>query len=109
MSQEEISPELVHALQQRVNELEKRVERLENGSSSGGSRSGVGPRDQSVLNQLEDGDVVTVSGLKQLYQTHTDIRTKRTLKNRVKAITNRPEFTLLTPGKWEYTTGDDDE
>jgi uncharacterized protein Yka (UPF0111/DUF47 family) len=114
MSSQEIDPELVTTLLKRVNELEERVDDLEQTVSkpknqSTGSRSGTDGRDQAVLDQLEDGDVVNVRKLKQLYRTNTDIRAKRTLKNRVKSVTNRPEFEYLAPGKWQYVGGDDSE
>lgn len=110
MSQEEISPEEVAALRRRIEDIEDRVEELESGSSSSvGSSGGPGHRDQAVIDQLESGDIVTVSGLKKLYRTNTDIRSERTLKNRVKSLTNRPEFDWTAPGKWRYNEGDSDE
>lgn len=112
MSADSVDEQAFKALLQRVEELEEKVDELESGSNSKSKSrnvSGAGPRDQAVLDQLDVGEVVTVGNLRQLYQMHTDIRTKSTLKNRVRTITNRPEFEFVSPGKWRYIGGDDDE
>lgn len=116
MSSDSIDADLIESLRQRIDELEERVDELEdekndptNTTSGGSGVGGADSRDQAVLDQLNEGDIVSVAGLKKLYQTHTDIRTKNTLKNRVKALTNRPEFDIVAPGKWQFVGGEPDE
>lgn len=87
----------------RIDELERQVE-----SGAGGVASTGGGRDQAVLDGLDAGEIVTVSGLKQRYRRHTDIRADRTLKSRVRSLTNRPEFEQVAHGTWRYTGGDVD-
>lgn len=113
--QERVDPSYVEALHKKITALEERVDELESQldeSQSPTTSDSVGvvdSRDQAVLDHLGEGDVVGVSGLQKVYRAHTDIRNKRTLKNRVQTLTNRPEFEWLAPGKWRYTGGDDDE
>lgn len=104
---QQVDPALVEALQKKINTLAGRVDDLESQleegeSSTSSTSSGVEHRDQAVLDQIDAGDHVSVSYLKQLYRINTDIRSDRTLKNRVQSLTNRPEFTWTAPGNWVY-------
>lgn len=59
-------------------------------------------RDLSVLDQLEQGQIVTPETVKKLYRRFTDVRRPRTLKRRVKDLTNQPEFESVGFRRWEY-------
>jgi hypothetical protein len=124
---ERVNSALVEALRKQVADLRERVDeqderianleaQIERGGSSSGSRSrfesGSDGRDQAVIDQLDAGEVVTVSRLKDLYRTHTDIRTDRTLKNRVPSLLKRPDFEEVAFKKWQYlgsAGGEDNE
>ncbi|MDL5361370.1 hypothetical protein [Halalkalicoccus sp. NIPERK01] len=115
MSVDQPDPQLIEALRKqvaalrdRVDEQDERIAELEEQIDNGGSSSGVGGRDQAVMDQLEVGDVVTSARLMELYRNHTDVRNKKTLKKRVKSIKKRPEFEAIGYGKWRYGGGDSD-
>lgn len=113
---ERVDPALVDALRKQVTDLRERVDeqderiadleaQIERDSSGSPSSSRSSGRDQAVIDQLDAGEVVTVSRLKDLYRTHTDIRTDRTLKNRVPSLLKRPDFEEVAFKKWRYTGG----
>lgn len=117
MSVEQVDPAFVEALQKQIATLRDRVDqqdeeiaelksRLDNDESSS---SRTGGRDQAVIEQLDRGDVVSVSQLKELYRMYTDVRTERTLKNRVRSLTKRPDFEQVAHAKWTYTGGEGDD
>lgn len=59
-------------------------------------------RDIGVLNQLDEGQVVTPETIKMLYRRFTDVRRPSTLKRRVKNLTSQPEFVSAGFRRWVY-------
>jgi hypothetical protein len=59
-------------------------------------------RDLSVLEQLEQGQIVTPETVNKLYRRFTDVRRPRTLKRRLKDLTSQPEFESVGYRQWEY-------
>jgi hypothetical protein len=111
--QESVDAALVEALRKKVNTLEARIDELEaqsdgteNGEGSEPRRTGRDGRDQAVLDELDAGEVVSLRRLQGLYRTHTDIRSERTLKNRVRSLTKRSEFEQAAHAKWRYIGGE---
>ena len=99
-------------LRKRISELEDALEEATSGATGGtaGQTGGYGDsRDSAVVEHLEPGQTVGIGQLKQLYRTHTDIRSDRTLKNRVKSLTKSPLFDHRNRGAWVYTGGGGDE
>lgn len=94
----------VIALEEEVNELREQVE-----SENGSGESGAGGRDQAVMEALSPGQRVGIPELKSVYRSRTDINQTRTLKRRVKSITNRPEFEKVAHATWVYVGGESDE
>ena len=99
-------------LRKRISELEDALEEATSGATGGtvGQTGGYGDsRDSAVIDQLTPGQTVGIGQLKQLYRTHTDIRSDRTLKNRVKTLTKSPLFDHRDRGAWVYIGRDGDE
>lgn len=122
MSADDINPEhinadLVRALHAKVKDLESEVERLQgrvDELESGGSSASAGsvttdPYDQAILDQLDEGEVVTTPQLMNRYLQSTKIADKKKAKNRAKALRDGPEFESLGYGEHRYVGGDDDE
>lgn len=107
--EERIDPALFEAMRKKIKDLEQRVTELENERECG-SAGGIGAdsRDRAVLDHLTQGERVTVNYLRRVYRSQTDIRSKRTVKDRVQSLTGRPEFRFVSPGTWVYE-GKNDE
>ncbi|APX98736.1 hypothetical protein [Natronorubrum daqingense] len=92
-------------LEARVDDLDRRVPA--GGIKADSSAGGTNPRDQAVLDALEDRGrcKIQVPELKQLYRRHTDIKNKRTLDDRVRHLTVDGPFEFVSPGLWEYIPG----
>lgn len=111
--EERIDPALFEAMRKKIKDLEQRVTELEDereSGSAGGSGGAIGAdsRDRAVLDHLTQGERVTVNYLRRVYRSQTDIRSKRTVKDRVQSLTGRPEFRFVSPGTWVYE-GEGDE
>lgn len=88
----------------RLDAAHKRIDYLEGvlEGQSDSESAGADGRDQAVLDEISEGDRVGVAALKQLYRTHTDVRSEQTLKQRVKSLTARDAFVPIGPGAWRY-------
>jgi hypothetical protein len=94
-------------LRKRVTELEERIEQLEDGSTP--SAPGVDPRDAAVIRDLEPGDTIGLSQLRQRYRTRTDVRSSNTLTERIRTLVTDGPFESAGLQVWRYTGGADDE
>lgn len=108
------SNEEIDSLRSRVCELEEELGRVKEQLASCETHPDefepyADGRDQAVLNQLDQEDVVTSPQLQRLYRTQTDIRNKQTAVSRVKAITKTPLFEHIDRGKWRFTGGEVDD
>lgn len=100
---------LVDAAHKRIDHLEEELEDARSGAQSDqfAGSSGFDGRDQAVLEQLQPGQRVSASELKQLYRSHTDVRSNQTLKNRIKTLTSAGAFESTGPGAWKFVGGDE--
>ncbi len=85
------------ALEERVAELEAEL-----GLEDSQPEPDYDSRDQAIVERLEPGETITVSELRQLYRRHTDIRSEKTLKRRMKGLVDRPEFEIADIGEIRY-------
>jgi hypothetical protein len=85
-------------LRERIDELERRVRRLEqergpsDGNPSHNNSDGLDRRDAAVLAELEHGRGYTSTKIQRLYRAKTDIRQEKTAKRRAKTLVQRDEF-----------------
>lgn len=99
--------EIVEDLRERVAELEARLdERPDHHETMAGVSD---QRDAAVVDALETGDVVGPRRLQRLYNRHTDVQNKTTLRNRIKNLTTDGPFEHVAHSQWRYTGGDRDE
>lgn len=99
---------LTEALQKRVASQSERIDELESGASTGRNTD---HRDAAVLEQLQPGQKVDLRTLRQYYQNHTDMRSEKKIKNRIKALTQKPVFEAVDRFSWVYAGdgGEDSE
>lgn len=91
---------LAEAAHRRIENLE---DQLENDSTtSSGSAGRFDGRDQAVLDQLKPGQRIDAATLRELYRAHTDVRSPKTLKNRIRTLTGDDAFEATGPGAWRY-------
>lgn len=86
-------------LRQRIAELEG-TETNQNAMNSAND-----PREQAVIDALKrnEGSTFTVNQLKAIYRQSTDVSNDKTLKRRVKQLTERPEFQQAAqPATWRF-------
>ena len=104
MSKQEVSPEYVEALHNKIEALEERVDELESGDEGPAQSSGWGDhRDRAVADSLTVGESYGPMDLISRYKAKTDIRNRATLKRRAKDLHRSPLFDRGT------FVGDDDE
>lgn len=101
--------DVVNDLRQRVAELEDTIDDLrdDSGGTTGGGIA-TDPRDAAVLERLDPPTAVGRGKLESLYRAETDIRNKKTLKRRIRSLTDGEAWENVAPGKWVYR-GDGDE
>lgn len=63
-------------------------------------------RDQSVINAFEPGDEATVERFQSLYRARTDVKGRRTLRDRIKNLTTYGPFERTGFQQWRYTGGE---
>jgi hypothetical protein len=98
----------VHDLVERIEELEARVAELEPDDTTQTESAGYGDhRDQAVLACLAPGGVVTLSAVRKLYRSETDVTNDRTVKRRTKALLQDGPFEPAGSRRWTYTGGAD--
>lgn len=76
--------------------------------------SAGGTREQAVLDVLDghEGTTIGMQQLKELYRQETDVSNSRTLKRRVKQLTDRPAFEKVPkrgPASWRFLGDGGDE
>jgi hypothetical protein len=59
-------------------------------------------RDRAVLERLEPGAVVTMRELRSLYRQHTDIKSKETLVERLRSLTDRSDLQSVARRKYRF-------
>lgn len=90
-------------LEARIDELEAKIEELDaEPSSTSAGFDTCDHRDRAVLERLEPGTAVTIRDLRRLYKQHTDIKSKETLVERLRSLTDRPEFQSIARQKYRY-------
>lgn len=104
----------IRALRDRVDDLERRLDRLESDGSAAADTSQPGVsdhRDAAVVDALEHGQVVNASDLHALYRKRTDICDSDTSRQRVKQLVTNGPFGRVGPGpaRWRYTGGEPSE
>ncbi|WP_323192391.1 hypothetical protein [Halostella sp. PRR32] len=82
----------------RVNDLEQRVDELEDSGEPNSEAAGYDSRDSAVVGHLEPGEPVEIKTLRQLYRRHTDIRADDTLKKRIQGLVAGPDFRIARAG-----------
>lgn len=89
------------SLQERVSRLE-RIVGIKEGDDA--STSPFDHMDRTVLAVLEskDPDIVRTTDLQTLYQRHTKIRRKQTLRKRIKRLTKEGPFENTGTNRWTY-------
>lgn len=108
MSEQEVNPAYVDALHRKIEALEERVETLESGGEGSSSSSRWGDRrDQAVIATLEIGETYSSPELRDRYRAETDIRNKKTLKQRVREIKRSGLLEPVGYGEYRFM-GDDD-
>ena len=103
MSKQEVNPAYVEALHKKIEALEERVDDLESGGEGSPSSSGWGDRrDQAVIATLEMGETYSSPELHDRYRAETDIRNKKTLKQRVREIKRSGLLEPVGYGAYEF-------
>lgn len=94
---------LVEALHTKINHLEDQID-TDGGATGGGSGATVDHYDKAVLETLDAQAplAVTTPALQKLYRSQTTLRNNKTIKRRVRTLTDHDAFELLDTGRWHY-------
>lgn len=93
-------------LRQRIADLEERLDEVESSSSTKTGGSGPGDhRDNAVIEQLVEGKQYRLNQVARLYREHTDVRNRKTAKERAKTLVEGRTFAIVGTDNFRFRGG----